>query len=134
MKDLTLVLLAFLMIGLVACEKDEDLSPNEVTNNRIQGEWNVSSWTIDGVEEIVPGFAMDMSFTKTGEANGTTEWRFFDGPVLDELIEFSYEIVNDGQRIDFGGGDIMSLDVSGDFLQLEGNIDGYRWELEAEKE
>ena len=133
MKNLAFILPALLVIALISCEKD-NLSANEVTNNLIQGEWDVTSYTIDGVEEIVPGFSVDMRYTKTGEATGSTEWRFFTGALLVELVKLDYEIINDGQQIDFGSGGVLNVEATSDFLQLEGNLDGYRHELEAEKE
>ena len=114
-----------------SCEKDSD--PNEDTNNQIQGEWDVKSWTLDGVEQMdftVNTFEMD--FKKESGIGGETDWLiiFTDGSTT--RIDGDYEIQNDGREIDVDGDD-LNIDIDRDNMDMSGNIDGRRWEIEAEK-
>ena len=62
----------------------------------------------------------------------STDWLiiFTDGSTT--RIDGDYEIQNDGREIDVDGDD-LNIDIDRDNLDMSGNIDGRRWEIEAEK-
>ena len=116
-----------------ACD-DDDVDPNEDVNNKIQGDWEVESYTIDGVEQIQFTISRwDMEFTKQGPADGETEWDIVGGNGATSGGEFDYDIENAGTEIDIDGLE-FDVDVDGDDLELSGNINGERWVIEAERD
>ena len=129
-------LLLLLILGSLSfatgCDEDED--PNVTTNNRLQGDWEVSSFTVDGVEQIITGSVFDMEFEREDPDNGEFEWNF--GP--SGIFRGEYEIESNGEEIEFefdaGGRFDMEVDIDGDDLELDGTVDNERWVIEAEKD
>lgn len=130
-KLLPLLALAMGSLFIASCDEDED--PNEVTNNRLQGDWEVQSWTVDGVEQIVTGSSFDMEFEKGDPTNGEFEW-----DLGTENFDGEYEIESNGNEIEFefdaGGQFDMDIDIDGDDLELDGRINNERWIIEAERD
>lgn len=127
----TLLALA-LVVTLGACKKDTD--PNEATNNALQGDWEVNSWTVDGTEQMNFSVAsFDMEFTKQGPADGETEWTIIDTGGGTTRIEGDYDIENSGTEIDIDG-DEFDVEIDGDELELRGNFNAELWIIQAERD
>lgn len=128
-----LMLVLVSLVTLTTCKKDEK-DPNEATNDALAGDWDVDSFTLDGVEAI--GFSVNsfsMEFTKQGPADGETEWLLIDTSGGSQTISGDYEIQNEGTEIDFEGDD-FEIEIEGDDLTLEGNVNGTLWIIRAERD
>lgn len=127
----SIVLLLSFSLMFIHCSKDVDA--NEEANNKLDGNWDVESFRVDGVEQLLfTANDFDMEFRKEGDATGETEWTITDIFGGTTTIEGDYTIMNDGTRIDFEG-DELNLEFNGDFLTIDGNVDGEFWEIDAEK-
>ena len=117
---------------IASCDEDED--PNEVTNRRLEGDWEVQSFTVDGVEQLVTGASFDMEFEKQDPTNGDFEWNFGAAG----LFEGEYEIESNGEEVEFefeaGGQFDMDIEIDGDDLELDGRVNNERWVIEAERD
>lgn len=137
-KFLPLLALASVCTLGVACDDDE-VDPNQDINNRLEGDWEVESYTLDGVEIIGAGVSRyDIEFEKTGSVEGDFE----------QLVIFSsgetapgdgeYEIRDGGAelRLEYrdGGSDTYNIEVDGDDLTLEATLDGVREIIRAERD
>ena len=130
----------FLLVapGFTSCDKDDD---NKETDLRVAivGDWEVTSFTIDGVEVVgTIVLASKMEFEAYSGSNGDFEWvvNYADGTsetasgdyTLDEEdAEVELEN-NDGERIKF------DVEIDGDDMELSGILDGERYELKAERD
>ncbi|MEN0050442.1 MAG: hypothetical protein AAF806_25480, partial [Bacteroidota bacterium] len=127
------LLVGALLLGILfaACEKPD---PNAETNDLLQGDWEVESWTLDGVEQMGSNVnTFDIEFKAETDTGGETEWSFIDVLGQAGKIEAEYNVENEGKEIDVEGDD-LTVTFSGNVLKLSGNIDGNRWEIEAEKD
>ena len=136
MKTYTTLLPFLALAGVLtlgtACE--EDLDPNEETNDAIQGDWEVDSWVVGGQQLMGNGVERwDMEFAKQGPFDGETEWDIVGGGDATSG-EFDYEIENNGTEIEIGALE-FDIEVDGDNLELVGNnIDGQQWVIEAKRD
>ena len=127
------IFIGILLLGILftACEKTD---PNAETNNLLQGDWEVESWTLDGVEQMGSNVnTFDIEFKAETDIGGETEWSFIDVLGQAGKIEADYTVENEGKEIDVEGDD-LTVTFSGNVLKLSGNLDGNRWEIEAEKD
>lgn len=119
---------------VTSCGDDDDLDPNEALNNRLEGEWDVTSWTIDGVETIpalINSFTME--FDKEDPNGGETDWTIIDRDGDTQRFRGDYEIENAGTEIDIDG-DELDIEIDGDELELEGTFDGDNWRIRADRD
>ena len=137
-KLLPLLALAGVCTLGTACD-DDDVDPNEDIKNRLQGDWEVESYTLDGVEIIGAGVARyDIEFEKTDP---------FEGDFDQEIIlsnggtapgRGEYEVRDNGSELRFeydgGGRDDYNIDLDGDDLTLTANIDGVNEIIRAERD
>lgn len=134
LKTLTTVaLLAVLAVGQ-ACSKDED--PREATNNRLNGDWEVTSLTINGTE-VVPTTisSFEMEFNKEDAYDGNTEWTLISANSgQTQKIKGDYEVQSEGREIDFDGDDLDVEFRDGDRLELDGVINGQGWKIKAKRD
>jgi len=132
-------LLLLLLPGLTSCKKDKDEAPAPTLRERLVGDWEIQSFTIDGVE--VKGSIVTtskMEFEAYTGSNGDFEWfiAYADGSSETqtgdyEVDEADGEIIlesNDGDRLK------LDLDLDGDDLELSGILDGERYVLKAERD
>lgn len=132
-------LLILLVPGFTSCEKDKPEPPKPTLKQQLVGDWEIKSFTIDGVEvkgSIVTSSKMEFE-AYTG-SNGDFEWfiGFVDGTSESqsgdyEVDEADKEIElenNEGERIKF------DFDLDGDDLELSGILDGERYVLKAERD
>lgn len=123
-------LCAVVLLG--SCDNSSP-DPNEEMNNKIQGEWDVDSFTQDGVEAVGYFYtSFEMEFKAESSVEGETEWTRIkaDGTIVKEKT--GYKISNDGQTIKIDDSNLNIL-FRGNILVLSGNIDGFRVEIEATK-
>lgn len=97
-----LLLLMAMAVGLASCSKD----PNLVTNEALEGTWDITSYTFDGDEAYgsdglfndgVISFTMDEDFT----GSTTTTLTVFPGTEFEstETGTATYEISNEGATV-----------------------------------
>ena len=130
----SLLLCLFATLSFAACGDDDDVDPNEETNNRLEGEWEVDSWTVDGVEvmgSLVTSF--DMEYEKQGPTDGEVEWTIIGGNGATSRVDGDYDIENSGTEIDIDGDD-FDIEIDGDDLELSGTVNAERWVIEAERD
>ena len=135
MHTLTQYAFLFLLAAtlLVSGCKD-DVDPNVDVNNRLEGDWDVESFTVDGTEymgSVVTSF--EMEYEKQSDTEGEAQWTVIYSNGTTERTEGDYEIQNSGQEIDFDNTD-LEIEIDGDELTLEGILDGFRVEIEAERD
>ena len=112
----------------------DDVDPNVDVNNRLEGDWDVESFTVDGTEymgSVVTSF--EMEYEKQSDTEGEAQWTVIYSNGATERTEGDYEIQNSGQEIDFDNTD-LEIEIDGDELTLEGILDGFRVEIEAERD
>ena len=104
------------------------------TNNRLEGDWEVTSFTMDGVEQILTGSTFDREFEKEDPDNGEFEWNFG----AEGVLRGDYEVESNGEELELdfeGGGRInMDIEIDGDDLELDGLVNNERWVIEAERD
>lgn len=133
----TLALLLLVLPAMTSCDKCKD--DRTTLKDELVGEWQIESFTIDGVEakgSVITSSKLE--FEDYSGSNGDFEWfiHYFDGSselqVGDyEVDETDKEITledNEGDRIKF------DFDLEGNDLELSGIIDGERYVLKAERD
>lgn len=134
MKFTKLLFLCLLGTGtlFVSSCGDDDLDPNEETNNRLDGDWEVTSFVGQGAvtsELLGNGInSVDLRFEKQDAFDG--EYRFdfvFDNGVAD-VIRGDYEIENSGREIvlmpaDNSTDEEYDIEINGDDLEMDGLFD-----------
>ena len=132
-----LLLLGVSALSTTACS-DDDLDPREETNNRLQGDWTVESYRVDGEELLLQGSAFDMEFEKEDPFSGEFEWNISE--ITASLrIRGDYEIESGGDEIELEGDQALQnvnfdIEIDGDELELEGTVNNQRWEIQAERD
>ena len=135
-----LALLFLTLTAMTSCDKcKDDDKPTPTVKEQLVGEWEIKSFTIDGVEvkgAIVT--ASKMEFEAYSGDNGDFEWsiNFADGTSETESGDYEVdendkeiELENhEGKRIKF------DFDLDGDDLELSGILDGERYILKAERD
>lgn len=133
----TLALLLLVLPAMTSCDKCKD--DRTTLKDELVGEWQIESFTIDGVEakgSVITSSKLE--FEAYSGSNGDFEWfiHYFDGSselqVGDyEIDETDQEITledNEGDRIKF------DFDLEGNDLELSGILDGERYLLKAERD
>ena len=124
--------------GFTSCDKDDD---NKETDLRVAivGDWEVTSFTIDGVEVVgTVVLASKMEFEAYTGSNGDFEWLINYGDGSSENQSGDYEVDQEDKEVELqsSDGEILKLDVDidGDDLELSGNLDGERVVIKAERD
>lgn len=131
-------MLLLVLPAMTSCDKCKD-KDNPTVKEQLVGEWEIKSFTVDGVEVKGPIITSSkMEFEEYTGNNGDFEWSisYIDGS--SELQTGDYEVDeedkeieledNDGDRLKF------DFDLDGDDLELSGTIDGERYVLKAERD
>lgn len=126
--------LLILILLFTSCAKDDPKDPNESLNDKIVNvNWNVRSFTADGVETMQVLYnSMEITFTKEDKNNGSTRWRLINTAGQATNLDGKYTIRNQGKEIDVDG-DLFDITVDGQKLLLSGNVDGERWIIDARR-
>jgi hypothetical protein len=133
-----LSLLLFVLPAITSCDKcKEKIEPT--IKERLVGEWEIQSFTIDGVEakgSVIQSSSMEFE-AYTG-SNGDFEWFISYADGSSEIQTGDYEVDEEDQEIIFesNDGDRLKLayELKGDDLELSGILDGERYELKAERD
>ena len=135
-----LALLLLVLSGFTSCKKDDD-KDNNSSNLRtaIVGEWEVTSFTLDGVE--VMGtiiLASKMEFEAYSGANGDFEWSINYGDGSSENQSGDYEVDEEDKKVELQSNDgenfKLDIDIDGDDLELSGILDGERIVIKADRD
>lgn len=106
-----LVLLCLLFFA--SCGKDEN--PTQITNNLLQGEWEVQSWIVNGQQLLGNSYSrMDIEFKSICENAGYIELRGIStgGSLYSE--ENYYVIAEDGKELELGESEnLFDIDFDG---------------------
>jgi Lipocalin-like domain len=128
-------LLMLALVGFTSCEKDK--KPTDRDN--IVGEWEIKSFTIDGMEAKGPVITTSkMEFEAYTGNNGDFEWYIGYTDGSSELQTGDYELDEADQKIILEDNDgdrfKMDFDLNGDNLELSGILDGERYVLKAKRD
>jgi hypothetical protein len=130
----------FLLVapGFTSCDKDDD---KNTTNLRtaIVGDWEVKSFTLDGVEVMgTVVLASKMEFEAYTGSNGDFEWSINYGDGSSENQSGDYEVDEEDKEVELQSNDgeilKLDLDIDGDDLEISGNLDGERVVIKAERD
>ncbi|HNE29120.1 MAG TPA: hypothetical protein PKL15_11620 [Saprospiraceae bacterium] len=126
------------LFGLSSCKKDNDDSKPTPTQ-QIVGEWEIKSFTIDGVE--IKGtvvLSSKMEFEAYTGSNGDFEWTIVYTDGSSEVATGDYEVDEADREVklenDNGETLKFDFDLDGDELELSGILDGERYVLNAERD
>src|SRR5690606_2753769 len=124
--------------GFTSCKKDDDKN-NDNLRTAIVGEWEVTSFTFDGVEVMgTIVLASKMEFETYSGSNGDFEWSINYGDGSSELQSGDYEVDEEDKEVELqsNDGEIIKLeaDVNGDDLELSGILDGERIVIKADRD
>ena len=130
-------LILLFLPGLVSCKKDKNDEP--ALRDQIVGEWEITSFTVDGLELM--DFALNSSVLEFGTADGSKgdyQWSFnyIDGTSTN--TDGDYEVDEDSEEVIFDGKTQSEmrydLDLDGDELEMSGIVDGSRYELKLQRD
>lgn len=132
-----MALLFFAAFSLSSCKKDKDNDPKPT--QAIVGNWDVNSFTIDGVE--IKGTIVVSSKIKfeayTGP-NGDFEWTIVYSDGTSEVASGDYTVdeVDHEVKLENDNGETIKFDydIDGNDLELSGNLDGERYILKADRD
>lgn len=133
-----LALLLFVLPAMTSCDKcKDDVKPT--VKEQLIGEWEIKSFTIDGVEvkgTIVANSKME--FEAYSGSNGDFEWTIQYGDGSSETESGDYEVDEEDKEIEFeneeGERQKFDFNLDGDELELSGISDGERVVLKAERD
>jgi hypothetical protein len=135
-----LALLLLVLPSLTSCKKDkDDNNSNSNLREAIVGEWEVTSFTIDGVEFVGSVIlASKMEFETYSGVNGDFEWSINYGDGTSETQSGDYEVDEEDKEVELKSddGEIFKLEaeVDGEELKLSGNLDGERVVVKADRD
>lgn len=143
------LLLPALTLGLffTSCKKDSNTTPtnnnsgsttvtdaNETTNNKINGNWKVTSLTIDGIETMGKIFQqVKMEYQKQDKTNGFLDLLLIDVTGSTTVGGGNYEIRNKGTEVALSSGEFYTISFNGNKMSMTGNNNGEKWVFEATK-
>ena len=137
LKNLKLFTTGLTLLALVlfstSCKKAR-------TINLLEGDWEASSFTVDGEELInVEYSSLKIEFEEYGKTEGDFNLTFVD--VNGSTIPFSgeYELNDDVSELDLTFNTTnekvtFDFEVDKDDLKLEGNVGGYFWIIRADRD
>jgi hypothetical protein len=137
--NLTAIALFLLVApGFTSCEKDGDKNETNL-RTAIIGDWEVKSFTIDGVEVVgTVVLASKMEFEAYTGSNGDFEWSINYGDGSSENQSGDYEVDEEDKEVELQSNDgeilKLDLDINGDELEISGNLDGERVVIKAERD
>ncbi|MEO1417946.1 MAG: hypothetical protein AAFW00_21870 [Bacteroidota bacterium] len=109
----------------------------------LEGDWDVKSFTEDGVETMGTIFtSVQIEFEEYGETEGETNWTFLATTGVSTIVTGDYQLNDDGTEVEisFKSGSLtgeivdFDLELQDSDMELSGNIDGFRWVIDAEKD
>lgn len=122
---------AFVSTSLTSCSKWK-------ASRRLDGTWNVTSYTSDGVEYI--GSFIDsftITFTKDDKETGTATSTSVSSGYSSSSTS-NYTIGDKAETLRFtytdGSFEEYDMDLKKDEMTLTGNIDGYAYSIQGEKQ
>ena len=131
-KSFKAIAIVFFALVLVQCTRNE--SSNGEPKDTLNGIWNVESFKLEGEEQIQQTFStFKVEFKKKTATTGTTIWTIAKNSGATEITESDYTMMNEGTRIAIDG-DELNMEIHGDLLTMEGDVDGLFFEIDAEKE
>ena len=136
--NLTAIALMLLVLsGLTSCNKDDkDDNPSQGTG--LEDKWEVNSFTIDGIE--VKGViisASQIEFDEESNTTGSFSWVITYTDNTSDTVTGDYLLNDSGNKItlDSRGDETLEFDIelSGDTLELSGEMDGSQIVVKADR-
>ncbi|MEO0469850.1 MAG: hypothetical protein AAF206_09540 [Bacteroidota bacterium] len=130
-----IVTLAFTIV-LAGCEQQQII-------NRLEGDWEVTSFTEDGVETINADFnSVTIEFEEYDGEEGDFNWVFIGTNGATVTLTGEYTVNGDGSEVDmaFQSGSLsgstfeFDLEVDKEELELQGNVNGFNWIIQADRD
>lgn len=130
------LLLLIVLAGLGSCKKDDNKDNHTYFGEAIAGTWELSSFTIDGVETMgAVIFSSKIKFETHDGFKGDFEWSLNYGKGSGETQTGNYQEDFEDKKVELKSrnGDLLKLDVAidGDDLELSGMLDGERIVVKA---
>ena len=136
MQKQTLLVLSCSLVLLVLLS---GCNPERIAARSLEGDWDVTSYTVDGQELMgadISRFTMEFEEYDGDEGDFDIDINFADG--RSSIFSGDYELNSDGDEIDFdydaGGEETYDLTIDDNDLELNGNIDGFRVVIVAERD
>jgi hypothetical protein len=135
MKKITLALATLFILTLFSsCEK-------AITLNRLEGDWDVTSFIIDGDEEMEYYDSFEMEFSEYDDNEGDVQWLFTEKSGDAVILDGTYEINDAADELEVifrVGSDVLILDaeigkIDREEITLEGFLDGGAFRIKADK-
>lgn len=134
------LLLMVVLAGFSRCKKDNDNKENQSHfGEAVAGKWEISSFTIDGVETMGAVIrASKMEFEAGISSKGNFEWSliYSDGSGETQTGDYQEDFENKEVKLKSRDGDLLKLDVAidGDDLELSGMLDGEHIVVKADRD
>ncbi|MBK7409503.1 MAG: hypothetical protein IPL49_01905 [Saprospirales bacterium] len=108
--------------------------------NRLEGEWEVKSFTEDGVEMMQFDFnRIQLEFEKysKGEGDFTFTYTFYDGDIISDFGEYTVDEKGTNLELTYAPNSYVEnwdMDIQKDELTMESVIDQYKYIIKAERD
>lgn len=120
MKKAIILLLSVMVIA--SCNTPEEITPNEITNNQLQGVWKSESHIHNGTNIVNP---LTIKFDAISTTTGHTNWNCTIANNRDTTVVYDYEVIDNGTSINIEG-NILSASFLESKLVLEGVVENYQ--------
>lgn len=130
--------LFLLLPALTSCKKDDDKN-NPSLKEQIVGEWEVKSFSLDGIEAMsIVILSSKMEFEAYTGNNGDFEWYigYADGTSENQSGDYELDEADSELELENADGERLKLevDLDGDELEISGISDGQRVVIKAERD
>lgn len=118
-------------------------SCKEKLYNQLEGDWAVTSYKVDGVEAIgvdLESFTIEFDDYDTDGEEGDYSWNFTYSDGTSESYDGTYEVDTENNEVTFNfdapfsGSYDFEVEIDGDELTLQGDINGFAVDIEAERD
>lgn len=123
-----------LLVSIILIQCKNDLTPNEEVASKLDGEWEVTRYHINGESKLGdPYLSIRLIFTKKGSSSGHAHIDF--RGIFGDIIDYPdfFEVVSEGTILIIGNS-TYTIDFENDELTLIGNSNDELIEIDAVKD